>query len=588
LDCYTPCICYGDDFSAQIERDIVAAEENINQQGGHQCNLKCGGARARKPSCQCGQNRCQVGEFCSSTSSQCSSSTTSTGNANGAATTTTIVIKHIIELDNISPTTFNNDKNIIQAFTDTAVGLLNVRQDQIQNVRACSDATEKSCPPIKNKSVRRRSLLAGDKCFVHYDVNVGSETEAKAVVKSIKSSKYQNSKTFTNEFKQAMQNNDVDASISSSIVATPSAETTEITKNDGMVNKENSDQDQDDRGPGNSGGDDFLVMGAFIGVFIVVGVLIGGFMYYKKQTTTGNDGNEGTPHEVEMASVQKTPVQQTEWHLYEIDENNQITQEVQKVQKVEWHQYKIDEGNQILQKIGMPPLHSILKNVYLTSWLPKFVAYGIHTTDILMSEIDEEDMKAIGMRTNQRKRLLDRMNELKGMNRNNNVPRNTCQETKNQTNVEPTKKNWKRRFSVASNLEFFENVKTGKVQYSPPTEFGGKDDENTIATEANASTSTLKDQLLDANLSFLYDAIETDFQGDVSLITKNWMKEHCGKSFFWLGLLSSFSSLTVGGLILLLLHGRNAHSQYDLIVGVLLTHTTCIHFINVSLILFFF
>jgi len=172
------------------------------------------------------------------------------------------------------------------------------------------------------------------------------------------------------------------------------------------------------------------------------------------------------------------------------------------------------------------------------------------------------------------------------MNRNNNVPRNTCQETKNQTNVEPTKKNWKRRFSVASNLEFFENVKTGKVQYSEPTEFGGKDDEDTIATEANASTSTLKDQLSDANLSFLYDAIETDFQGDVSLITKNWMKEHCGKSFFWLGLLSSFSSLTVGGLILL--HGRNAHCQYDLIVGVLLTHTTCIHFINVSLILFFF
>ena len=311
-------------------------------------------------------------------------------------------------------------------------------------------------------------------------------------------------------------------------------------------------------------------MGAIIGGLIVVGVLIGGFMYYKKQTTTGNDGNEGTPHEVEMASVQKTPVQQTEWHLYEIDENNQITQEVQKVQKVEWHQYKIDEGNQILQKIGMPPLHSILKNVYLTSWLPKFVAYGIHTTDILMSEIDEEDMKAIGMRTNQRKRLLDRMNELKGMNRNNNVPRNTCQETKNQTNVEPTKKNWKRRFSVASNLEFFENVKTGKVQYSEPTAFGGKDDENTIATEANASTSTLKDQLLDANLSFLYDAIETDFQGDVSLITKNWMKEHCGKSFFWLGLLSSFRSLTVGGLILL--HGRNAHCQYDLIVGVLLTY----------------
>ena len=171
---------------------------------------------------------------------------------------------------------------------------------------------------------------------------------------------------------------------------------------------------------------------------------------------------------------------------------------------------------------ALPMLHQILKDLYLTSWLNKFILYGIHTTEVLLSEVSDEDLKTIGMRTVQRKRLLARIRQLKG----EAVEDIKETEEEQRVNAEPTKKNWKRRFSMASNLEFYENVKTGKVQTSAPTAFGGED----LNTEDNnTELLSLADQLAASNLSHLTADITNDFQGDLSVITDEWMEDHCGR-----------------------------------------------------------
>ena len=112
---------------------------------------------------------------------------------------------------------------------------------------------------------------------------------------------------------------------------------------------------------------------------------------------------------------------------------------------------------------GVPMLHEILRELYLTTWLNKMVLYGIHNTQILLSEdVTEETLVEIGMRTAQRIRLIAKMRELKGLKE---LKVKTKAEPKDVAN-EPAKKNWKRRFSVASNFEYYENTVTGRTQVS--------------------------------------------------------------------------------------------------------------------------
>ena len=42
-------------------------------------------------------------------------------------------------------------------------------------------------------------------------------------------------------------------------------------------------------------------------------------------------------------------------------------------------------------------------------------AYGIHTTEVLIAEVSEADMKEMGLTTGQCERLWRKMNELKGL-----------------------------------------------------------------------------------------------------------------------------------------------------------------------------
>jgi hypothetical protein len=111
----------------------------------------------------------------------------------------------------------------------------------------------------------------------------------------------------------------------------------------------------------------------------------------------------------------------------------------------------------------LPMLHEILQELYLSSWLNKMVLYGIHNTAILLSDdVTEEALVEIGMRSVQRNRLIAKIREMKGLKK---LKAKTKAEPNDIAN-EPAKKNWKRRFSVASNLEYYENTVTGRTQVS--------------------------------------------------------------------------------------------------------------------------
>ena len=87
--------------------------------------------------------------------------------------------------------------------------------------------------------------------------------------------------------------------------------------------------------------------------------------------------------------------------------------------------------------------------------------YGIHNTEILIAEVSEADMKEMGLRTGQCERLLRKINELKGLAEELAEDEPVVEDTKE------VKKNWKRRQSIASSMEYYENIKV-RLQPPPP------------------------------------------------------------------------------------------------------------------------
>jgi hypothetical protein len=101
-------------------------------------------------------------------------------------------------------------------------------------------------------------------------------------------------------------------------------------------------------------------------------------------------------------------------------------------------------------------------------------------------------------------------------------------------NAEPAKKKWKRRFSIATNQEYFENLETGTTQWGAPTSFGGKDEvpDDVVASskdssepgEVDTAEKTIYEKLSDAKLAHIAGDVESLFQNDLSAITDKWME----------------------------------------------------------------
>ena len=188
--------------------------------------------------------------------------------------------------------------------------------------------------------------------------------------------------------------------------------------------------------------------------FALIGLIVAAVLFKKKSDEAAADGEGGGGASGEKKSKSVTnPVGSTA-----NKKKNGGSIEVTVHAVIDENEDENEDEND-----GLPMLHEILQELYLSSWMNKMVLYGIHNTKILLSNlVTEETLVEIGMRSVQRTRLIAKIRQMNGLK---TLLPPTEAEPKNVTD-EPAQKNWKRRFSVASNFEYYENTVTGRTQVS--------------------------------------------------------------------------------------------------------------------------
>jgi hypothetical protein len=139
---------------------------------------------------------------------------------------------------------------------------------------------------------------------------------------------------------------------------------------------------------------------------------------------------------------------------------------------------------------SLPSMYAVLQDLHMTAWNNKLVMIGIHTTEMLLW-IEADDLKAIGMHTFQRDRLMRKIGKLKSVLDGSSADDGIPDILDLSGGMGPqVKRNWRRRLSVQSSREFFENMDTGMTQFTAPEAFGGKDEVwDTTAASAHAATA---------------------------------------------------------------------------------------------------
>ena len=193
---------------------------------------------------------------------------------------------------------------------------------------------------------------------VAYDVKVKSKAEMETMSTKMTST-FSDSKTFTKEMQKTMTTNDVESVSPNTITTDTSATPTEAGT---LGGKDNAVSNDDTTKPIPDEINVGVIVAAVLVPLLVIAAVVGGFVWYrskqketklekhvtemaerrqhdamnsnpmhthankkKRRSSSAFPGQEGT--------MQKTPVQYAEWHLYEIGENNQIIQEVQTTQE---------------------------------------------------------------------------------------------------------------------------------------------------------------------------------------------------------------------------------------------------------------
>jgi len=163
-----------------------------------------------------------------------------------------VFVKHTIKLDGISATEFNKNIKIVTAFVETVADSIGVNRYEVKKTRACDvDSTEESCPwefQTGGQRTLHRSLQDDEvSCIVRYEIYTRSKEAALAVVNSlyqvVRRQKYEFN--WGTQFKRSMQDENVETSTSSVIVATLSAEITQVDSS-GKTDVVNVNIDDDD------------------------------------------------------------------------------------------------------------------------------------------------------------------------------------------------------------------------------------------------------------------------------------------------------------------------------------------------------
>jgi len=350
------------------------------------------------------------------------------------------------ELTGVDPDDFNKNTNMIQAFKDTVAKLLDdVSPEDVYDVVA------KSASRRSLSTFSLRQLGANDKALIWYQVKFSSKQSAEASKTSLEN----NNGLFAQELIVQMKSNNVQ-DISTDSIKTEMKEIDLNEQSEADVNsavkesKENEEQKRKDGASSNDneanansdgGGGDGGVVGLVIGLLVLFCCVLCSIYYckygsIKSANVTNEEDGDAVVVSSDVSGVQVEMIQSPMSKARNLNNKNA--------------RYEVEVEIEIESEL--PQLHHLLNDLRLKDWINKFVLHGIHTTEILLNEVTENDLRVIGLRSLQIRKLQKRMDELKCVVASS-VP-NVTEEEEN-VNSEPAKKKWKRRFSVATHLEYY-------------------------------------------------------------------------------------------------------------------------------------
>merc|ERR1712166_1124063 len=564
--CYPACYCDDPNMKAAMDTSIKSSEDSLKSMD-VTCNLQCGivaqtitqcstsDKAALDASCKCASasttNECAKDQYCyidntcnnnpkpvicpssdtvalaakdnecickgvlCAVGSFCWTDTTCNAIARQAKV---FVLSLETKLTGVEPSSFNSNVKMITAFKATVANLLDgINVADVYDVFATAFGSDNG---------ERRRLASASVSYKVKAKSIDAATQVKTEMTS-------NNDKFTTVLKQEMvkeavegfETNNIEATTDTSAIKVEESSEKEINSNiekskDGDLNEQN--QLNNDNNPNsdvnnnnkeeesNVGG----VIGYSLGGFIFLS-LVGWVLYVKLVTNKQSNQSDifGQNNENNRSAYFENPGAKRS-----SIENKFVDLELTDLHVV----------NDIEHEL--PKLHLLLDEINLRSFLNQFIMFGFYNTSHLIDDMKEEDLTQMGMRTLQRRKLLLKIEALKTGMMSDNVFEETAKEI--EINSQPKKKNWKRRFSVASNMEYFENLESGKTQWSAPEAFGGVDEpektdetstnlENPLTKEQNVKTTA--DKLQEAKLNTYINQIENVFDNDLNAITHEWM-----------------------------------------------------------------
>ncbi len=432
-----------------------------------------------------------------------------------------VILKTVLR--GVSASTFNGDPMLISAFKATVASLLvDVSLSDIYDVEAQDTLSD-----------RRRRLDSVPSCTVNYKIRATSQVVADAASKKAEAL---TSVEFTKMLRENMNDLNVKSVPSSSIYAEILPKETDSLGEKKFSGSQSSDSttissststNSKEEEAGGEGGAGLAI--AMVFIFVVLPSIAAGLAYWKRdylrEKWTEYRKTKSSPVKTSTASLEMMAVNPTFAGKLGGDKAGHESVEI------------------FPENDDMPKLYALLKQLTMAAWINKFVLHGIHTTEMLLSDVDSDVLIELGMRSQQRRRLLSKMEELRGSQEVVDSNYELTDREKH-ANEEVARGGWQRRFSVVAGREYFENSLTGDTQFERPETFEGTSKEDTEETEtdvtggeaekhlrgnANSGDSSeappsLQEQLKHARLpEDLLSKIEAEFDGDIAAVSDDWI-----------------------------------------------------------------
>jgi hypothetical protein len=348
-------------------------------------------------------------------------------------------------LSGIDPEDFNANTDLILAFKATVAQMLDgVSLEDVYDVVATLAKTR--------RMRHRRQLLAATEATVSYKVRTESKDQAKKAQEKV--SKNNNEFTTLLRAEVAKKNikgvaaGDLKATTSDNVAVTEESKVNvlkqiksakdgnlndeAIGNNDRSINNDGSPKDKEEKEEKESN-----VWKVFVSLFSFLLLIYGWYKFKTCGRDIDHNNGKRNAKDAENSMNEQEDLHDTFSNMFS---NPSLGFKPHHIELTDFHTVNDVE-------IELPKLHLLLNDLKLRSFLNKMILYGVHTTKILLEEVNEQDLIKIGFRTRQRRVLESKMNELRMQS---GISTKVIQhhETKQEktANSEPSQKCWKRRF----------------------------------------------------------------------------------------------------------------------------------------------